>query len=189
MGQMEFLAEIDKMKTIMRQTLILDGSRPENDAEHSWHMAMFALTLQEHSAFPINIDRVVKMALVHDLVEVYAGDTFAYDTKGYEGKEEREREAAVRLFSMLPERQADEFRSLWEEFEMMKTGDAIFAAACDRLQPFVANCRTGWHTWVKNGVASEQVLQRMAPVKEAIPGIWGFVESQLEKAKKAGAVF
>ena len=128
--QLEFLAVADGMKQIFRQTTLIDGSRYENDAEHSWHFALMAMTLYEHCALDgVNIDRVIKMAILHDLVEVFAGDTPAADVAACVGKEEREREAADRLFSLLPEKQAHEYRSLWEEFDAMDTPDSIFCTS------------------------------------------------------------
>jgi putative hydrolase of HD superfamily len=187
-GQLNFLIEIDKMKSVMRQTLVTDGTRCENDAEHSWHIAMMALTLAEYVPFEVNIDRVVKMALVHDLVEVYAGDTFAYDTEGYQSKEKRETEAADRLFSLLPAEQGSEYRSMWEEFDAMLTPDAIYAAAVDRLQPFINNAHTGGHTWARHKVPVGKVYARMAIVKEALPALWGYVESVIAENVALGII-
>ncbi|OJU14358.1 MAG: hypothetical protein BGN88_05630, partial [Clostridiales bacterium 43-6] len=148
--QMEFLTEADKMKTIFRQTLVMDKSRRENDAEHSWHFALMALTLAEYAASDeVDINRVLKMALLHDLIEIYAGDTFAYDSTGNTDKEAREQAAADKLFALLPPEQAKEFRSLWEEFDEMETPDALYAASIDRLQPLLSNFNTEGHTWVK----------------------------------------
>ena len=187
--QLEFLIEIDKMKSVLRQTILIDKSRQETDAEHSWHFAVMALTLCEHSANPdIDINRVIKMALLHDLVEIYAGDTFAYDTDGYEDKEQREVQAADRLFALLPPDQAADFRSLWEEFDAMETPDALYASAIDRLQPFVSNYMTNGHTWAKHGVKKESVYKRMLPVKEAIPELWDFVEAVIADACEKGYI-
>ncbi|MEG2597583.1 MAG: HD domain-containing protein [Oscillospiraceae bacterium] len=175
--QLDFLIEIDKMKTIFRQTLLMDQSRQENDAEHSWHFAMMAMTLFEYANSPlVDLNHVIKMALVHDLIEIYAGDTFAYDRVGYQDKEKREKDSADQLFDLLPTEQNIEFRSLWEEFEAMETPDAIYAAAIDRLQPFLSNYKTNGHTWALHKVASNQVYQRMDVVKYALPELWNFVE-------------
>lgn len=179
--QMEFLIEIDKMKTIYRQTLVIDRSREETDAEHSWHFAMAAMVLYEYAAeADIDLTRVLKMALVHDLVEIYAGDTFAYDVKGYEDKDQREKEAADKLFALLPAEQAQDFRLLWEEFDRMDTPDARYAAAIDRLQPFVNNAMTEGHTWVKHGIAPEQIYRRMEPIKAILPDLWEYVEQVVQ---------
>lgn len=144
--QLRFLTEIDKAKLILRRTLLTDGSRRENDAEHSWHLAVMAAVLQEHAREPFSMERVLKMTLIHDLVEIYAGDTFAFDTAANAGKEDRETAAADRLFALLPPDQGQELRALWEEFDAMETADARYAAALDRLQPFLHNlCTQGAH--------------------------------------------
>ena len=185
--QLEFLAEADKMKSVFRQTLVMDMSRRENDAEHSWHIALMALTLFEYSTCEgADINRVLKMALLHDLVEVYAGDTFAYDAEGSKYKQAREEAAADKLFSLLPPAQAREYRALWEEFDAMLTPDAMYASAIDRLQPFISNSRTGGHTWVRHKITAGQVYERMAPVKEALPELWEFVESVVRDALGKG---
>ncbi len=187
-SQLDFIIEIDKMKNIFRQTLIMDGSRHENDAEHSWHLAMMAMTLAEYSAQKIDIDRVVKMALVHDLVEVYAGDTFAYDTESNKTKEKREKEAADRLFALLPAEQGKKFRSLWEEFDAMDTPDSRYAASIDRLQPLMCNHLTEGHTWVEHDVSVEDIYKRMAPIKTAIPELWDYVESVVAQGIERGYI-
>lgn len=182
-NQLQFIIEIDKMKTVLRQTLLMDKSRQETDAEHSWHFAMMAWVLEAYAADKtININRVIKMALLHDLVEIYAGDTFAYDTAGYESKLQREQEAADQLFALLPVEQAKEYRALWEEFDAMVTPDAKYASAIDRLQPFISNYMTEGHTWAKYQVEKSAVYKRMAPVKEAIPELWEFVEEVIQEA-------
>jgi putative hydrolase of HD superfamily len=185
--QLSFLTEIDKMKTVLRQTMLIDKSRQETDAEHSWHFAVTAITLYEYAADPgVDINRVVRMALLHDLVEIYAGDTFAYDAKGNQSKEKREKDAADRLFSLLPEEQGAEYRALWEEFDAMETPDALYASAIDRLQPFINNSMTQGYTWVKHGVKKESVLKRMAPIRAALPALWGFVEQVIADACEKG---
>jgi putative hydrolase of HD superfamily len=182
-SQLQFLIEADKMKSVYRQTLLIDKSREETDAEHSWHFALMAMTLYPYAADEsVNLDRVIKMALIHDLVEVYAGDTFAYDTVAYEDKTERENAAADRLFGMLPQSQGHEYRSLWEEFDEMKTPDALYASAIDRLQPFLNNIKTDGHTWDKHGVTVDQVYKRMEPVREALPELWDFIEGAIKDA-------
>ena len=176
-GQLKFLIEADKMKSVFRQTILADKSREENDAEHSWHFALMAMTLFEYAGIKgVDINRVIKMAILHDLVEIYAGDTFAYDTKGYETKEKRENDAADKLFFLLPEEQGAEYRALWEEFDRMESPDAVYASAVDRLQPFLNNFLTAGHTWVKHGVSADMVFMRMAPIKEALPELWEFIE-------------
>ncbi len=187
-GQLKFLAEADKMKNVSRQTLLMDKSREETDAEHSWHFALMAMTLYEYAGFEVDLDRVIRMAIVHDLVEIYAGDTFAYDAKGYEDKEQREREAADKLFAMLPGALAKEYRALWEEFDRMDTPDSRYAAAIDRLQPFLSNYATDGHTWVKHGVYADKVYARMAPIETALPELWPFVERVIKENIEKGRI-
>ncbi|MCL2165271.1 MAG: HD domain-containing protein [Oscillospiraceae bacterium] len=188
-NQLQFLIETDKMKSILRETLISDGSRRENNAEHSWHFALMAMTLFEYAgADGIDLSKVLKMAILHDLVEIYAGDTFAYDDEGNESKEDRENDAADKLFSMLPDNQAKEYRKLWEEFDRMATPDACYAAAIDRLQPFLNNYITGGHTWVKYKVPADKIYKRMAPVKTALPQLWEFVERVIREDCEKGYI-
>lgn len=187
--QLTFLLEVDKMKTVLRQTLLTDKSRRENDAEHSWHFALMAMTLYEYAASPdVDLFRVLKMALVHDLVEVYAGDTFAYDVAGNQDKEQREKEAADRLFGLLPADQGRQYRDLWEEFDAMQTPDAIFASAIDRLQPFMNNYKTDGHTWKLGNVNRAQVYARMDKVREGLPALWPLVERIIAEAVEKGQI-
>ncbi|MCL2507886.1 MAG: HD domain-containing protein [Oscillospiraceae bacterium] len=188
-SQLRFLTEADKMKSVSRQTLLADKSREETDAEHSWHFALMAMTLFEYAGFGgIDLDRVIRMALVHDLIEIYAGDTFAYDVKGNESKDERESEAANRLFALLPTEQAVEYRALWEEFDRMDTPDSLYAAAVDRFQPFLNNYLTDGHTWVKHNVSSQQIYERMSPVKTALPALWEFVDYVIQDSREKGYI-
>ncbi len=166
----------------------MDKSREETDAEHSWHFALMAMTLYEYAGFEADLDRVIRMAIVHDLVEIYAGDTFAYDAKGYEDKERREREAADKLFVLLPDGLAAEYRALWEEFDRMDTPDSRYAAAIDRLQPFLSNYATDGHTWVKHGVSADKVYARMAPIQTALPELWPFVEQVIQENIEKGRI-
>jgi len=185
-NQMKFLIEADKMKNILRQTLLADGSRRENDAEHSWHFALMAMTLAEYSAREIDMLRVLKMAILHDIVEIYAGDTFAYDEKGYEDKAARETAAADRIFALLPAEQAAEYRELWEEFDAMETADSRYAATIDRLQPLVNNYLTNGHTWKLGNVTSDKVFKRISIAEETIPEVWPIIQEYLEKAIDSG---
>jgi len=188
-NQLKFLSEADKLKSIYRQTLITDKSREETSAEHSWHFALMAMTLFEYCALSdVSLDRVIKMALVHDLVELYAGDTPAYAKVSPDDKAAREQEAADKLFSMLPQTQALEYRALWDEFEEMTTPDALYAAAIDRLQPHINNYLTNGHAWVKFNVTAEMVYKRMAPIKIAMPALWGFVESAIQESCEKGYI-
>lgn len=184
----DFILELDKMKSIMRQTGLIDGSRREDDAEHSWHIAVMAMVLNEYSNAPIDVCKVIKMLLTHDLVEIYAGDTFCYDAEGNKSKKERELEAADRLYGMLDEDKGQELRSLWDEFEEMKTNEAIFAAAMDRMQPLFSNYYSGGGTWVKFNVSKEQVYKRIAPIEKASAELWEFTTNMIEDAIKKGYI-
>lgn len=183
-----FVAEVDRLKTILRRTTIGDGSRRENSAEHSWHLALMATLLAEYAAEPIEFSRAVRMLLVHDIVEIDAGDTFCYDEAASLDKEARETLAADRIFSILPDDQARELRALWDEFEAASSPDARFAVALDRLQPLLQNLSTDGGTWRLHGVERARVRARMEPIREALPGVWPFVEHALERAAREGWV-
>lgn len=185
---MDFIIELDKMKSIMRQTTLIDGSKREDDAEHSWHIAVMAMVLHEYSNAPIDVCKVIKMLLVHDLIEIYAGDTFCYDVEGNKSKKERELEAAEKLYGMLDEDKGRELRSLWDEFEEMRTNEAVFAAAMDRLQPLFSNYYSGGGTWVKHNVTKEQVYNRIAPIEKASDKLWEFVTNLIEDAVRKGYI-
>ncbi len=184
--QIQFVLELDKLKGVLRQTLITDGSRQENSAEHSWHLAMMAIALADHAQQPIQVDRVIKMVLLHDVVEIDAGDTFCYDTEANLDKAEREQQAANRLFGLLPQDQAEMLHAYWQEFEAQETADAQFAAALDRLQPFLHNIHTQGHTWKQHGISKAQVLKRMQPVKTFTPALWPVVEDGIQVAIAQG---
>ncbi|MBZ4647136.1 MAG: phosphohydrolase [Clostridia bacterium] len=185
--QIDFIVEIDKLKHIYRQTILMDGSRNENDAEHSWHLAVMAILLSEYAAEKnIDVLHVIKMVLIHDLVEIDAGDTFCYDEKGNEDKACREQKAADRIFNILPPDQAKEIRDLWEEFEKRETSEARFAASLDRLQPLLHNYNTKGHTWVKHNVKSDKVLKRNQPIEEGAPVLWEYVKEIIEDSISKG---
>lgn len=185
--QIQFIVEIDQLKQVLRQTLLMDASRQENSAEHSWHIAIMAILLAEYAPSPdIDILHVIKMLLIHDLVEIDAGDTFCYDVQGNLDKALREVQAADRIFGLLPEEQGTQLRSLWEEFEAQETVAAKFAAALDRIQPLLHNQQTQGGTWRIHGITRDQVLQRMYPVKEGAPDIWSAVEKIVEDCVAAG---
>jgi len=185
--QIGFILEVDKIKNVFRQTFLTDGSRKENDAEHSWHLALMAVLLKEHAAEPdLDLQRVVKMVLVHDIVEIDAGDTFCYDDKGALDKREREEAAADRIFGMLPADQADEIRALWEEFEAMQTPESRFAAALDRLQPLLHNYSTGGAAWREHGVTSDKVLQHNRHIANGSPVLWEYAETLIGDAVEKG---
>ncbi len=184
--QLLFTANIDKMTSVMRRTMLIDKSRRENDAEHSWHIAVMAMLFTEYAAEPVDIGRVVQMCVVHDLVEIIAGDTFAYDAEGNSDKEDREKAAADKLFSEIPEEQGKMLRSFWEEFDAMETADAKYAACMDRLQPFLHNTLTDGHTWVGNHVNRASVEKRMAIIKEFMPEVYDWVSDNIDNAVSKG---
>ncbi|GAB4141276.1 MAG: HD domain-containing protein [Cyanobacteria bacterium J069] len=184
--QIQFVLEIDKLKGVLRQTLLTDASRRENSAEHSWHLALMAIALAEYAPAPIDLSRVVQMLLVHDLVEIDAGDTFAFDVQGNQDKAKREQAAADRLFGLLPPDLEKTLRACWEEFEAAETVDAQFAHALDRLQPFLHNLQTEGGTWKLHGITRDRVLWRMQAVKRGAPALWPLVEASINQAIAAG---
>ena len=179
--QFAFIQEIDKEKTIFRQTYLSDASRKENDAEHSWHMAVMALLLSEYSNEQIDVLKTVSMILVHDLVEIYAGDTYAYDTAGNNDKAEREIKAADKLFALLPEDQRDKFRGLWDEFEEGVTPEAKFAITMDRIQPLMLNNASGGRSWQEHGVKSSQVYGRNTTTAQGSEVLWKYADDNYIK--------
>lgn len=186
-NQIRFITEIDKLKQIFRKNVVIGTERNENDAEHSWHLAMMAILLSEYSVDQdIDLLRVVKMVLIHDLVEIDAGDTFCYDKEGYKDKEEREKKAAQRLFNILPQDQAQEILNLWQEFEGLNTSEARFAVCLDRFQPLILNYNTNGHTWQTPGVTKENVLERNSLLKENAPDLWDFARELIEDSVRKG---
>ncbi|HBB31162.1 MAG TPA: phosphohydrolase [Cyanobacteria bacterium UBA8803] len=184
--QIQFIIEIDKLKSVLRQTRLTDNSRQENSAEHSWHLAIMAIVLTEYAPPNVDLFRAIKMLLLHDLVEIDAGDTFCYDLQGNQDRATREQIAATRIFGMLPPEQGQQLREIWEEFEAFETATARFAAALDRLQPLLQNQQNQGQTWQLHGINQNQVMQRMAPVKDGIPGLWPMVEQIVEDCVAAG---
>ncbi len=184
--QFQFIIEIDRLKQILRQTLLTDGSRRENSAEHSWHLAMMAIALAEYTPEGVDLFHAIKMLLIHDLVEIDAGDTFCYDVQGNHSKAAKEAQAALRLFGILPANQGSELRLLWEEFEAGKTPTAKFAAALDRIQPLLHNQQTEGGTWRIHGIRRDQVMKRVAPVEAGAPELWPFVLQLIEDCVAAG---
>ena len=185
--QLMFTAEIDKMTSVLRRTMLLDKSRRENDAEHSWHIAVMALLFEEYASEPVDIGHAIKMCVVHDLIEIYAGDTFAYDVEGNKSKAEREEKAADRLFALLPEEQGAYIRALWEEFDRMETADSKYAACLDRIQPFFHNTLTEGHTWVESGTTDRAAVEkRMSIVKKFMPKVYPWVEKNIDNAVVKG---
>ena len=181
-----FTAEIDKMTCILRQTLLIDGSRRENDAEHSWHLAVMAQIFAEYADEKVDVSHTVKMVVVHDLIEIYAGDTFAYDEEGKKSKEEREKASADKLFALLPERQAAEIRTLWEEFDSCLTADSHFANCLDSLQPFLHNTLTLGHSWQEHRVKKSSVLERQSVIQKYMSKVWPWIVKNVDNAVKNG---
>ncbi len=185
--QIQFIIEIDKLKHVFRRTLLINGSRNENDAEHSWHLAVMSLLLQEYSSKKdIDISRVIKMLLVHDIVEIDAGDTFCYDMQANKNRKEREEKAADRIFNILPKEQASELRQLWDEFEERKTPEARFAASLDRLQPLLHNYNTKGKAWKEHKVTSDMVFERNKYMKDGSPVLWEYAEAIINDSIQKG---
>ena len=185
--QLEFIVQIDRLKQILRQNIVIGTSRQENDAEHSWHLALMAIMLSEYvEEKEMDVLKVVKMVLIHDLVEIDAGDTFCYDEQANLDKDERENKAAEKLFSILPTDQAQDIWQLWREFEELSSPEACFAACLDRLQPLLLNYHTNGHTWQKPGVTSEKVLKRNAILEKNVPELWEYAKSIIEDSVKKG---
>ena len=185
--QIEFILEVDKLKHVLRQTILMDKSRRENSAEHSWHIALTVMVLSEYARDAgIDFFRVMKILLVHDLIEIDAGDTYCYDDQGRKDQGQREKLAADRIFNILPPDQAGTFRDLWDEFEERKTPESRFANALDRVQPLLHNYFTRGQTWQDNDIKSDQVKSRMQPVDDGAPALWNYVSSLISDAVKKG---
>ncbi|MCC6453818.1 MAG: HD domain-containing protein [Caldilineaceae bacterium] len=183
LAQLAFLREVDRLKTVLRRTRLMDGSRQENSAEHSWHIALAAMVLAEHSNMTVDLGRVIKMLLMHDIVEIDAGDTFAYDMAGKASQAERENLAAARLFGILPPDQAAEFLELWAEFEAGETAEAKFATALDRLIPVLQNAANEGGTWRAHGLHRGMVNTRLRPIGDGAAAVWAYVETVLDEAQ------
>lgn len=184
--QFAFLTEADKLKSVVRGTTLNDGSRRENSGEHSWHIALYALVMAEHSKTPVNLDRVIKMLLLHDLVEIDAGDTPIHGDHDPVAIEISEKAAADRIFGLLPTDQATEFRALWEEFEAAATDDAIFAKSIDRVQPVISNLETDGGSWRAYNVTQEQLETRVgSKVIRGAPALWGHLKVKIDAWFKA----
>ena len=185
--QIEFILEIDRLKQVLRQTVITDKSRQENSAEHSWHIALMTIILSEYAENPqIDVFQVVKMLLIHDLVEIDAGDTFCYDNHARESQHERELAAANRIFNILPKDQARQLQALWEEFEARQTLNSRFANALDRLQPLINNYYTNGKAWKKHGVKRQQVVARNCRIEDGAPELWRYALKLIENAAVQG---
>jgi putative hydrolase of HD superfamily len=186
-SQVRFILEVDKLKEVFRQTVCTQSRRPENDAEHSWHLCLAVIVLAEHANEPgLDVLRVLKMLIIHDLVEIDAGDTFAYDTARMADQHEREARAADRIFGLLPGDQCAEFRGLWDEFEERATPEARFAAAIDRFQPVLLNCSTQGAAWRRHGVTADRVLARNSQIAEGSAELWAKAAAMIQKAVDSG---
>lgn len=184
--QMDFILEIDQSKNVFRQTYLADGRRKENDAEHSWHLAMMAFLLAEHANEKVDVLKLMKMVLIHDLVEIDAGDTYAYDSSGNESKRSRELAAADRIFNLLPKDQAVELRALWDEFETQESSEAKFANTLDKCQPLLLNDASDGRSWKEHDVHHSQVLKRNQRTPEGSEALWAYARKLIEKNMKNG---
>jgi putative hydrolase of HD superfamily len=201
-AQLAFVREIDEVKGVLRQTILMDGSRRENDAEHSWHIAVTAAILAEHAPAGMDLLRVIRMLLIHDLVEIDCGDVFCYDTEAMDGKHEREARAADRIFGMLPPDQGGgggaraggldgperKKGALWDEFEARETTEARYANALDRLQPMLHNLATEGHAWRKHRVTADRVLRRNRVIRDGAPALWEYARGMVADAVRLGYV-
>ncbi|WP_242691471.1 HD domain-containing protein [Desertivirga arenae] len=184
--QIAFIKEIDKVKFIQRKTKLFNSDRNENDAEHSWHLAMMTIVLAQHSNVPIDILKVLKMVLIHDVVEIDAGDTFIYDTAKSHSNTDEERVAANRIFGLLPKEQAEEFIAVWEEFELGQSNEAKFARSMDRLEPLLQNTSNNGGTWREFNVDYHKVYEKKKVIKEGSTSLWNFAENLINKSVEKG---
>lgn len=184
--QIAFIKEIDKVKYIQRKTKLFNSDRNENDAEHSWHLALMAIVLAEHSDQPIDVLKVVKMVLIHDIVEIDAGDIFLYDTQINHDNTDQERLAANRIFGLLPEKQAQDFIAIWEEFEAGETSEAKFARSMDRLEPLLQNTSNNGGTWKEFDVPYSKVYEKKSVIKEGSQTIWNYAEGLINESVEKG---
>lgn len=186
--QLKFIVEIDKVKNIFRQTYLADGRRKENDAEHSWHIALMAYLLQEYAEEPVDVPKVMLMVLIHDLVEIDAGDTYAYDSEGAKTKREREIKAAERIFGILPEDQGAYLRELWDEFEEYETADAKYAHLLDNFQPLLLNDASDGKSWKEHTVQKDQIYKRNEKIPETSEQVWKKMQDIIQKHIDLGHV-
>ncbi|MBC3789359.1 HD domain-containing protein [Spirosoma utsteinense] len=184
--QIEFIKQVDKLKYIQRKTRLFNSDRNENDAEHSWHLAVMAIILAEHANVSVDVLKVVKMLLIHDIVEIDAGDTFIYDTQKSHDNTAEERIAAERIFGLLPADQAHELLAIWEEFEERKTDEAKFARAMDRLEPLLQNVSNNGGTWREFKVGFDQVYQKKQAIQHGSESIWAYAEQLLRESVESG---
>ena len=184
--QISFIKEIDKLKYIQRKTKLFNSNRPENDAEHSWHLAMMTIVLAEHSDKPINVLKVLKMVLIHDIVEIDAGDTFIYDTTKNHTNTDEELIAAERIFGLLPTEQKEEFITLWKEFEDSITNEAKFARSMDRFEPLLQNTSNNGGTWAEFNVPYQKVYDKKIVIKDGSTEIWNYAEHLINESVNKG---
>lgn len=178
--QLEFILEIDKEKNILRQTHLSGHGRRENDAEHSWHMAIMAVLLKEYANEEVDLLKVITMLLIHDLVEIDAGDTYAYDEKGNESRPDREKRAADRIYGMLPEDQGLKLRELWEEFEAYESPEAKYAHMLDNFQPLILNDSNDGGDWRSHGVRKSQIYKRNAKTAQGSKTVWTYMQELIQ---------
>ena len=186
LNQIEFIREIDKLKYIFRKTKLINSDRPENDAEHSWHLAMMAIVLAGHANEPIDLEKVMKMVLIHDIVEIDSGDVFAYDTTKSHDNFDEELKAARRIFGILPKEQAEEFLNIWIEFEEMKTPESKFARSLDRLEPLLQNASNNGGTWREFDVKYDKVIEKKKVIKDGSEKIWEFAKQLIDESVEKG---
>lgn len=186
LDQIAFIKEIDKVKYIQRKTKLFNSDRCENDAEHSWHLALMAIVLAEHSNEPIDVLKVVKMVLIHDIVEIDSGDVFMYDTVKNHDNTDEERLAANRIFGLLPEKQAEELIAIWEEFEAGETNEAKFARSMDRLEPLLQNTSNNGGTWKEFGVKYDKVYAKKSVIKNGSESLWNYAEGLINESVEKG---
>ncbi|MHC0441304.1 HD domain-containing protein [Flavobacterium sp. 3-210] len=186
LDQIAFIKEIDKVKYIQRKTKLFNSDRCENDAEHSWHLALMAIVLAEHSNEQIDVLKVVKMVLIHDIVEIDAGDVFMYDTVKNHDNTDEERLAANRIFGLLPKKQAEDFIAIWEEFEAGETNEAKFARSMDRLEPLLQNTSNNGGTWKEFGVRYDKVHEKKSVIKNGSATLWNFAEDLINESVEKG---
>lgn len=184
--QINFIKEIDKIKYIQRKTKLFHSDRPENDAEHSWHLAMMTIVLAEHSDVPVDVLKVLKMVLIHDIVEIDAGDTFIYDTQKSHSNTENELMAAKRIFGLLPDEQANELIAIWQEFEAGETPEARFAKAMDRIEPLLQNTSNNGGTWREFDVDYSKVFEKKKVIAQGSATLWEFAENLLNESVEKG---
>ena len=184
--QINFIKEIDKLKYIQRRTKLFNSNRPENDAEHSWHLAMMTIVLAEHSNQPIDVLKVLKMVLIHEIVEIDSGDIFIYDTVKNHDNTEEELKAAKRIFGLLPAEQAEEFIAIWEEFEAGISSEAKFAKTMDRFEPLLQNTSNNGGTWAEFNVPYQKVYDKKKAIKEGSATIWNYAENLINESVKKG---